>query len=161
MTHFFASLEQFVDNLLPPPTTDGNPDAAAENSVRLATAVVLVEVMRADASFRPGEREAVRDALHRIFDLSEADAERLESMAESTAAQATDYFAFTSRINERFGMGDKLRIVEQMWRVAYVDGVLSEHERHVLWRIADLLHVPQGAYVNARLRAKQAAGGGS
>jgi len=38
-------------------------------------------------------------------------------------------------------------------------GVLSAHERHVLWRIADLLHVPQGAYVHARMRAEQQAGG--
>ena len=27
-----------------------------------------------------------------------------------------------------------------------------------LWRISDLLHVPHGAYINAKMRAKQAAG---
>ena len=159
MTTFFSSLEKFVDSLLPP-TTDDSPDVAADSAVQLATAVVLVEVMRADASFQAGEREAVRVALHRMFALSDADAEQLEALAESTARQATDYFAFTSRINARFGMADKLRIVEQMWRVAYADGALSEHERHVLWRIADLLHVPRGAYVNARIRARQAAAAG-
>ena len=45
-----------------------------------------------------------------------------------------------------------------MWRVAYADGHLSEHERHVMRQIADLLHVPQGAYVHARMRAQQEAG---
>jgi uncharacterized tellurite resistance protein B-like protein len=45
-----------------------------------------------------------------------------------------------------------------MWAVAYADGVLADHERHVLWRVADLLHVPQGAYVLARQRAAQRAG---
>jgi uncharacterized tellurite resistance protein B-like protein len=49
-------------------------------------------------------------------------------------------------------------MIEHMWRVAYADGHLSAHERHVLWRIADLLHVPQGAYVHARLRAQRDAG---
>jgi len=29
-----------------------------------------------------------------------------------------------------------------------------------MWRIADLLHVPQGAYVNARMRAEAEAGQG-
>lgn len=38
-------------------------------------------------------------------------------------------------------------MVEQMWRVVYVDRTVSNRERHVMWRIADLLHVPQGAYV--------------
>ena len=55
-------------------------------------------------------------------------------------------------------MARKIRMIEAMWQVAYADGRLSEHERHVLWRIADLLHVPQGAYVHARMRAQQQAG---
>jgi uncharacterized tellurite resistance protein B-like protein len=49
-------------------------------------------------------------------------------------------------------------MVEYMWRVAYADGHLGERERHTLWRISDLLHVPHGAYINAKMRAKQAAG---
>ena len=65
-----------------------------------------------------------------------------------------------ARINERFDMPQKLRMVEHMWRVAYADGHLGDHERHVLWRVADLLHVPQGAYVHARLRAQQDASAG-
>jgi uncharacterized tellurite resistance protein B-like protein len=55
-------------------------------------------------------------------------------------------------------MPAKLRMIELMWRVAYADGRLTEHERHVLWRIADLLHIPQGAYVHARMRAEAASG---
>lgn len=39
-----------------------------------------------------------------------------------------------------------------------LDGRLSNHERHVMWRVADLLHIPQGAYVHSRTRAQQAAG---
>jgi phosphoribosyl 1,2-cyclic phosphodiesterase len=81
-------------------------------------------------------------------------------LATATAQQATDLFGFTSQINERFDMAQKLHMVELMWQVAYADGHLADHERHVLWRVADLLHVPQGAYVNARMRAQQAADAG-
>lgn len=136
----------------------GGPAAAAEHTLQLATAVMLVEVMRADASFHAGEREAVQAALREKFGLSDDEAQRLADLAETTAQAATDLFSFTSRINDRFDMAQKLRMVELMWAVAYADGHLGEHERHVLWRIADLLHVPQGAYVNARLRAQQQAG---
>ena len=92
-------------------------------------------------------------ALRDKFALADDEAARLVELAEATARQATDLFAFTSRINERFEMPQKLRMIEHMWRVAYADGHLSAHERHVMWRIADLLHVPQGAYVHARMRA--------
>jgi len=153
-----ASLKDLFDRLLPP--LPGSDPQAVEHALRLATAVMLVEVMRADASFHPGEREAVRAALRESFALTEDEVLRLAELAEQTAQQATDLFSFTSRINERFEMPQKLRMVEHMWRVAYADGHLSEHERHVLWRIADLLHVPQGAYVNARMRAQQDAEAG-
>jgi uncharacterized tellurite resistance protein B-like protein len=148
-------LQDLLDSLLPP--TPGSDPQSAEHALQLATAVMLVEVMRADISFHPGEREAVLAALRDKFALSADEAMRLAALAEATAQQATDLFAFTSRINERFEMPQKLRMVEHMWRVAYADGHLSEHERHVLWRVADLLHVPQGAYVHARLRAQQQA----
>jgi len=147
------TLKDLFDSLLPPPP--GAAPAAAEHALQLATAVMLVEVMRADPSFHAGEREAVLAALRDKFALDAEEAARLAELAETAARDATDLFAFTSRINERFEMPQKLRMVEHMWRVAYADGHLSAHERHVLWRIADLLHVPQGAYVNARLRAQQ------
>ena len=150
------TLKDLFDSLLPP--TPGSQPQASEHALQLATAVMLVEVMRADATFHPGEREAVLAALRDKFALSDDEAARLTELAVTTAHQATDLFSFTSRINEHFDMPQKLRMVEHMWRVAYADAHLSEHERHVLWRIADLLHVPQGAYVHARLRAQQASG---
>jgi uncharacterized tellurite resistance protein B-like protein len=150
------TLKELFDSLVPP--APGADPRAAEHALQLATAVMLVEVMRADTSFHSSERKAVLMALRDTFTLSDDEAVRLAELAETTVQKATDLFAFTSRINERFEMPQKLRMIEQMWRVAYADGHLNEHERHVLWRIADLLHVPQGAYVHARMRAQQQAG---
>lgn len=147
------SIKFFFEAVL---SSSANGDSqTAEHALQLATAVMLVEVMRADASFEASEREAVLTALRERFALSEDEASRLTELAVTTARDATDLFAFTSRLNEHFDMPQKLRMVEHMWRVAYADGHLSDHERHVLWRIADLLHVPQGAYVNARLRVQE------
>ena len=153
----FKTLNDWLDRLLPPPAQAG--PEATEHMLQLATAVMLVEVMRADTSFHAGEREAVHAALRDKFALNADEAQRLAELAEVTARDATDLFSFTSRINERFDMPQKLRMVEHMWRVAYADGHLADHERHVLWRVADLLHVPQGAYAHARLRAQQATSG--
>ena len=147
------SFKELFDNLLP--AAAGSDPQATEHALQLATAVMLVEVMRADASFHAGERAAVLAALRDKFALSADEAQRLAELAETTARDATDLFSFTSRINERFEMPQKLSMLEHMWRVALADGHLGDHERHVLWRIADLLHVPQGAYVHARLRVEQ------
>lgn len=150
------SLKALLDNLLPP--APGTDPASAEHQLQLATAVMLVEVMRADTRFDAGERQAVLAALRDKFTLTDDEAARLAELAETTARQSTDLFTFTSRINASFGMPQKLRMIEHLWRVAYADGHLADHERHVLWRIADLLHVPAGAYQHARQRAQQAGG---
>ncbi len=152
----FKTLKDLLEGLRPPaPDEDAQ---VTEHALQLATAVMLTEVMWADATFHAGEREAVLDALREKFALSDDEAARLADLARTTAQTSTDLFSFTSRINERFEMAQKVRMIEHMWRVAYADGHLSEHERHVLWRIADLLHVPQGAYVHARMRAQKEAG---
>lgn len=150
------TLKQLFDQLAPP--AGGPAEADTEHRLRLATAVLLVEVMRADTTFSATERAAVQAALVEKFALAPDEAERLVELATSTAKEATDLFGFTTRLNERFSEAQKLRMVELMWSVAYADGHLADHERHVLWRVADLLHVPQGAYVLARQRAAAAAG---
>jgi len=127
-----------------------------ERALQLATAVLLVEVMRADAEFDPAERTAVLSALRDKFKLSDDEASRLVELAHQTANASSDFFQFTSKINESVDMEDKIRMVEHLWRVAYADGVLTAHENHLMRRVSDLLHVPHGAYISAKMRAKQA-----
>jgi uncharacterized tellurite resistance protein B-like protein len=147
------TLKQLFDQIAPLAGGPGGGDE--EHRLRLATAVLLVEVMRADGHFGAAEQTAVRAALVEKFELAADEAERLVELATSTAREATDLFGFTTRLNERFSEAQKLRMVELMWAVAYADGHLADHERHLMWRVADLLHVPQGAYVLARQRAAQ------
>jgi uncharacterized tellurite resistance protein B-like protein len=138
----------------PPPDANANESA---HTLQLAAAVMLVEVMRADGQFHPAERRALIDVLRAKFALADDETARLVELAEQTVSGSTDWFEFTSHINAHFDMAAKVRMIECMWRVAYADGHLSEHERHTMWRVSDLLHVPHGAYINAKLRAKAAA----
>lgn len=151
------SLKELFVALQPPPPSAGAP--AVEHTLQLATAVMLMEVMRAEAGFGNAERQAVVAALREKFSLADDEVERLVELAGQAARDATDWFEFTSHINAHFEMPAKVRMVEYMWRVAYADGHLGAHERHVMWRISDLLHVPHGAYINAKMRAQQRSGG--
>ncbi len=156
------TLKDLFDSLLAPQGAglSTGPYAGSDPTHRLhlATAVLLVEVMRADTTLGAAERASVLAALKRKFDLPEDELARLMELAETTARQATDFHAFTSALNDRLNHEDKVRMVEAMWDVAYADGELAAHEQHVLWRVSDLLHVPHGAYINAKMRAKAAAG---
>jgi len=153
------TLKDLFDSMRPP--APGAAREGDEHALQLATAVLLVEVLRTTPGVGDAERRAVVAALKDKFALADDEGARLLELGEQTARDATDYFAFTSRVNEGFDMPAKLRMIEHMWRVAYADGTLSAHENHVMRKIADLLYIPQGAYVHAKMRAREAMGGGA
>jgi|JI8StandDraft_1071087.scaffolds.fasta_scaffold155868_2 uncharacterized tellurite resistance protein B-like protein len=150
-----SSLKDLFESLLAPVGAAAAP--LPERRLQLATAVLLVEVMRADAVMSADERRAVLAALNRQFALAPDESARLLELAEQQARDAVDFFGFTSALNEQLDFAQKVQVVEAMWQVAYADGQLAAQENHVLWRVADLLHVPHGAYINAKIRAKAAA----
>jgi uncharacterized tellurite resistance protein B-like protein len=132
--------------------------ARERHTIELATAALLVEVMRVDNEVTDAEREALLGAVRDKLGLTGDEAARLVALAEEELRRASDYFQFTSLVNERFSYEQKLRVIELMWQVAYADATLSAHELHLMRRIAGLLHIPDSAYIAAKLRAKQAAG---
>ena len=139
----------FERNIAGAPAQDGH-------SIELATAALLVEVMRIDAGTTAAERAAVQRAIREKFGLSEAETAALIALAEEEMRQATDYYQFTSLINQRFSQAQKERVLELMWRVAYADSVIDAHEQHLMRKIAALLHLPDSAYIAAKLRARDA-----
>ncbi|WP_418318261.1 TerB family tellurite resistance protein [Piscinibacter sakaiensis] len=147
------SLKDLFDRMIAPASES---PAEVEHGLQLATAVLLVEVMRSDPEVTDAERHSVVDTLRERFALTADEGSVLLELAERTSREATDLFSFTSRINESFTIEQKVEMIEAMWRVAYADGHLDAHENHVMRRFADLLHVPHGAYANAKMRARGA-----
>lgn len=147
-------LKELFQTLLQP---DGPASAAdTEHELQLATAVLLVEVMRAEPTLADAERRAILEALRSRFHLPPEEVTRLIELAQDTAKTAYDYQRFTAQLNEHFTQAQKIRVVETMWTVAYADAHLDAHEQHVISKVAGLLHVTHGEYIGAKLRAKAA-----
>jgi uncharacterized tellurite resistance protein B-like protein len=138
------------------PDANASP-ATLEHRLQLATAVLLVEVMRADPTINATERTATLAALRQKFALADDELNELVALAEQKAQGANDYFSFTSGMNEHFTQAQKIHVVELMWQVAYADGHLDANENHLISKIAGLLHVTHGEYIAAKLHAKQVA----
>jgi uncharacterized tellurite resistance protein B-like protein len=130
--------------------------AEQQHTLQLATAVLLVEVMRAEPTLQDSERDAVLTALRRKFALGDDELQRLLELAHDTARTAYDYQRFTGLMNERFSQPQKIAVVEAMWEVAFADHHLDAHEHHVISKVAGLLHVTHGEYIAAKLHAQAA-----
>lgn len=151
-----STLKDFFDSFTAPREARSGHDA--QHAVRLAAAVLLVEVMRAEPTNMPAERMAVIAALRERFAFADDEMARLLELAQDEAEHANDYYRFTSVLNERFSQPQKIALVEAMWQVAYADAHLDAGENHVIRKLADLLHVTHGEYIGAKMRAKEAAG---
>lgn len=147
------TLNDLLGRLVPQPTSLVDD----EHALRLATAVLLVEVSRADTEFGQDERQVIRQCLDEKFELSADERDRLLELATRESIEAHDLYQFTSAINARFDDSRKLRMIRALWRIAFADGRLSAHEEHLMRRIADLLHVPHATNMVAKLREEAAA----
>ncbi|BAL25654.1 TerB family tellurite resistance protein [Azoarcus sp. KH32C] len=137
---------------------DASPEdeAFGEHQLRLATAVLLVEVMRSDSEVLAEEREAVLAALRDKFALNDDEVARLFELAQAKSDEAIDLHQFTSQLNKSFSPEQKLHVIELLWRVALADDHLSAHENHLMRRLGDLLYIPHADYIAAKQRAREA-----
>ena len=123
-------LNRFFSTLITPPNDAQQP----EHTLQLATAVLMIEVMRADAESTEAELATVTRILKQRFQLADSEVQQLSALGQLTAQQATEY----------------------MWQVAYADRHISAHENHLMRRMTDLLHISQTDYIAAKMRAKPA-----
>ena len=132
---------------------------ARRHAVRVATALLLVEVARADFSEDLIEDEKALELLREFFDLSLEDATMLVEEAKSEADRAASLQAFTHRLHERLSVEEKHGVVEMLWKVAMADNHLDKYEDHLVRKIADLLYVSHGDLIRIRNRVADSAGG--
>jgi len=145
-------LNDFLATLIAPAGNESRP----EHTLQLATAVLLIEVMRSDAESTDAELATVVKILGERFHLSGTEVTQLTELGHQTARTTNDFQQFTSLINRELGMPEKVRIIEYMWQVAYADKRISAHEDHLMRKIAGLFYVSHGDYIAAKMRAKPA-----
>jgi len=127
-----------------------------EDSLRLATALLLVEVARADYREDMVEDEAIVALLEDFFDLSDAEARVLIDQAREEADNAASLQSFTRQLHEELTVDEKLHVIEMLWRVALADDHLDKHEDHLVRKVAGLLYVSHSDLIRIRNRITDA-----
>lgn len=124
-------------------------------SLQVAAAALLFEVGRADFDMSDDELQRIGEALRGLFGLDRARTTELIELARSEVESATSFHGFTRLVNEHFGPRERVQLLELMWRVAYADDELEKHERHLMRKVAGLLHVSDQDYAAAKVRAQR------
>ena len=130
-----------------------------ERILRVATAVLLVETMRADFIVEPAERARLRQLLAQRFALGDDELDALLDEAEREADHMVSLQHVTRQLNEHCTQADKLRVIEMMWQLVFADGNKDHYEEHLLRQVAELLYVSHGDFIQARHKAEQSTAG--
>ncbi|MCM8856371.1 MAG: TerB family tellurite resistance protein [Candidatus Thiodiazotropha sp.] len=144
------AIKDYFDTYLTPDSDEESHQL--EQSIRLAVAVLLIEIAESDFEEVPEERSVILQSIQRQFDLNRASAEQLMSLAKEEHTESTDYFQFTRLINEHYTEAQKIKVVEALWQVAFADQQLHRYEEHVIRRLAELIYVPHNDFIAAKHR---------
>ena len=131
------------------------PDTVSEEiTIELACAVLLCEVMRADGEFKQQEQAKLAILLVEQFSLDNDEVNQIIDKALIHTEQSTDFYQYTSQINKHFTLEQRIKMVEQLWKMAYADGELANIEEHIIRKIADLLNLRHNEYIQTKPRRR-------
>ena len=126
------------------PAADGANDSDRDAALRLATAVLMIDVARADHVFDESEFDRVLRLIEAHFNLSPEAAAELFNTASEHADDLVSAYEFTKMLHEHLTDDEKARVVSLLWQIAYADGQLDKYENSLVLKISDLLYVSRG-----------------
>jgi len=132
--------------------------ASREATLRLATAVLMVDVARADHVFEESEFDRVLQLIESHFRLTPEQSAQLVNAAGSTAEDMVSLYEFTQVLHKHLDDKEKARIISLLWQVAYADGRLDKYEDSLVLKISDLLYVSRGRVMRLKHDAQQSVG---
>jgi len=136
-------------------------DAAAdspadrEHTLRLATAALFFEVVRADGEVGDEERRTMQTAIRSAFDIGPDEIDALVKAAEERSRSAVSLYELTHLVDTSLGAEEKKRIVELLWLLAFADARKDPLEEHLVRTVAGLLHVSHPDFIDAKIRARR------
>lgn len=127
-----------------------------EHAIRMATAVLMVDVARADNNFDEKEFNLLLELIASHFELTADEAGELAVAADAEAEEMVEVYRFTQLLHEHLSEEEKSRVVALLWKVAYADGRLSRYEDSLVLKISDLLYVNRARVMRLKHDAKEA-----
>jgi len=133
-----------VTRVISVPAADAANGFDRDDALRLATAVLMIDVARADHVFDESELNRVLQLIEAHFDLSPEAAAELFNTASDHVDDLVSAYEFTKVLHEHLTEDEKARVVSLLWQIAYADGQLDKYENSLVLKISDLLYVSRG-----------------
>ena len=147
-------IKEFLDREWPKAVSQGAA-TIGERRLQLASAVLMVSVVRADLESLQDEHHALQRAVGRALDLHEEAAALVVRVAEEALAQGISFGALLQQIESECSLDQKRQLVESLWRIAFADAELAGHEEYLVRKVANKIGLSTADLVETKVRARE------
>lgn len=123
-----------------------------DHDIRVATCALFVEIARIDEKFTQEEMETIISILKEKYNLSQEHADALIAEAEKELNESVDLWQFARLINENYSNEEKVKIIETLWQIVYVDGKMDRYEHYLMNKLKKLLRLSHDQLIDAKLK---------
>jgi uncharacterized tellurite resistance protein B-like protein len=131
-------------------TTEQQAQQLQESDIKMAAAVLLVEVMMADHHIDEAERLKLIESLTGFLSVNSDEAMELIELAEEKHKELVSLHEMTRIINLHFEPKQKIALIEHMWQIAFADRQWDKYEEHLIRKVSDLLYVSHKDFIRTR-----------
>jgi len=138
-----------------PRAAEGGLAPITSRRLQLASAVLMVAVVRADFESRQDEHRALEHAVSRALDLHHEAAALVVRTAEEALERGISFGKLLQALARECSLDQKRSLVESLWRIAFSDAELAGHEEYLVRKIAGQLGLSTADLVETKVRARE------
>ena len=105
-------------------------------------ACVLVEAALVDNNFGNEEKNVIIKILKKNYNLDNIeDLNNTLDKAIKACEDSSDLITYTKKIKQNWSIEKRIEVIEMLWKVCLVDGVLEPYEDMLIRRVSGLIYV--------------------
>ena len=132
-----------------------NQEEKEKNIINNACAALLIETALADKVFNTEEIDSMKKTLREVYGIDEKDLDELISESEKKVSESTSLYEYTRLINDLCDYQDKLKLIQNLWAIAFADKHLDKYEEYLIRKISDLLYVSHSDFIQQKLNVEE------
>ena len=148
-------IKGYISELGNQPSDLENQEEKEKNIINNACAALLIETALADKVFNTEEIDSMKKSLREVYEIDEKDLDELISESEKKVSESTSLYEYTRLINDLCDYQDKLKLINNLWTIAFADKHLDKYEEFLIRKISDLLYVSHSDFIQQKLSVKE------
>ena len=148
-------IKGYISELGNQPSDLENQEEKEKDIINNACAALLIETALADKVFNTEEIDSMKKTLREVYEIDEKDLDELISESEKKVSESTSLYEYTRLINDLCDYQDKLKLINNLWAIAFADKHLDKYEEYLIRKISDLLHVSHSDFIQQKLSVKE------